>query len=751
MKKQTLASYFIVVIGSLVIMLGSYILFVVAKNARADTVSYTCTPQGKFLVSSSPKVVLTSDDESYVDTAMGWLKSMTKSSTPVVSTSTIVPDTDYSSNYQGAVAGTFTLEGRSYPTVSDAVIEITSPATLPDGYRGIVTGHVTETPEMWRWIIQVYKKDENGVRQIALQTAADGTTGDFSIDLSGVSPSEAGSWMFGILDANAGYAPHGEKWPTPAVYDGLEVQQLLITDSIYPWDSQPASADNTFSFANSNTGGKVFRLVDTSSGDILAEYLKPNGLIRSYKYEPGESGYGTPRKETSFVYDQSVALLVAIGVRDASLSKSLVDGLLLAQTKNGIHKGGIVFAVPQLTPEYHDEFYRTGAHAIATDALLAYIEAYPGDADSMSYRLAAIDALSFLETTISSDPATEGLYVGGFGAYSGDPEVFIGSTVIDWASTEHNVDAWQTLMRAGRVLDDATYTQRATSLATAITSKLYNDTEKRFNQGINGGFPDTAEPLDVNSWGAIQLYASGKVDEAKLALARLPLFAHNYSGIDGYAPFYDSPGYPGAVPSVWYEGSFGVALAMYHTGDYDGYRTLIDSLSQGQEDDGSFRYATTIDAAYDITISKSVASTAWYVLAMKGRDTMWNSCRYSPPLEEVAPVSEVPPSETDVSGSDASSGSGQRPTNQLTRQETSRNNDPATSPSEDISDPDKAGLKVASPKPVDITPRVPNENHVAIESEVEKKSDIQRMAFVGIPALIVISGAWYLIARARRG
>lgn len=653
-----LARFFV---GLLAVLSIGGIGFLLQHTVSSVTPPYACGVNGSFASPSQGPAVLTTDDQARIALASSWMKNMTGTRTATVTNSTITPDSDYNPSYQGVVSGTFGLDGRSFST--SASISVSSPTTVPDSYRGVISGQVLETPSPFRWIIQAYKRVNGVISQVPVQALADGTTGNFSIDLSGVDPSTQGEWMLGLLDADAGYAPYGSKWPD-AEYIGLEVQQYVITDTLYYWSTTPALTNGTFTFANSNTGSKLFRLVDTTTNpdDILAEYVKPTGLVRSYEYQVGETGYGTAVEDRSFAYDQAMAVFAAISTGDGALAKQLVNGLLQLQTQSGIHAGGFVFAGPQLSPSYTDMLYRTGAHAIATDALLAYIETYPADADTALYKVAAESALDFMQMTLSLSGDTMGLFRGGYGLYSGTPQTFNDSYVIDWASTEHNIDAWHALMRAGRVLGNTitNYRLMADQLDTVMSQKLYNTAEHRFNQGMTASGQDVSDPLDVNSWGSIQLYASGKPELAQASLARLSLFSHTRGGIAGYSAFYDGGGYPGAVPTVWFEGSFGVALAYYKNGDYTAYRSAIDDLAAAQEVDGSFRYATDADTAYDIGVSKSVASTAWYIVATSGRNIFWDTCIYNPPA---APSSSDP-----VIPEEGSSSGGKQETTQIGRE-----------------------------------------------------------------------------------
>lgn len=628
------------------ILVGVGVFYVSDSKTAADTIVYTCTANGVFRDPGSGPSALGSTDTSKIALANSWLTKMMAPNVQIVTTSTITPDEDYAPSYTGSTAGSFVINDRTYGTVPTASIVVDSPLSVADSYRGVISAHVTLTPTPGRWIIQAYKNNSGVITQVPVQALADGTTGAFSIDLTSVDNSYTGKWMLGVLDATAGYAEYGTKWPSPDQYVNLEVQELVVTDTTYLWATTPATADGRFSFPNDQVGAKMFRLVESSTGDILAQYFKPTGLIRSYEYQVGETGYGTGIQDLTYVYDQSVALFAAVSQSHASEAKQLVDGLLKMQTTSGAHTGGFVFAAPQLSPSYTNPYYRTGAHAIALDALLAYIKAYPADADIATYRAAAVSGLDFLQSLYSSSGATSGLYLGGYGAYSGMPETFDPSYAVTFASTEHNIDAWHALLDASLVLGNSVtnYSQLASNLDAAITSKLYNTSLGRLNQGINGGVPDTGDPLDVNTWGAIYMYATGKQTQANAALAHISLFENTIGGIKGYGPFYDSPGYPGALANVWFEGSFGAALALYDVGNYSAYRTLIDQLSAAQEIDGSFRYSKVQDITYGIGTSKSVASTAWYVLATVGRGTIWNTCMYMPPA--VAP--DVPVSATPV-------------------------------------------------------------------------------------------------------
>lgn len=735
----------IVTIG--VIATGVYIAQQSQNTFAANNYPYTCQADGTFTSLTSGAAAVTTADIATSAKALTWLKSQTQTESTITTPSSLAPSTEFPADYTGSISGTFSLEGVSYETKSDAPLTITSPSTVSPTYSGTVAGNVLVTPTAWRWIIQVYKKTPSGYVQIPKQTLADAENGTFSIDLSDVVNPPAGEWAFGILDAENGYAPYGTQWPSQEYYDGLEVQHKLVTDSIYDWSSTRAYVDGTFSFPNSNTGKKLFRLVDTQSGAILAEHVQLTGLIRSYQLDSDDPAAGTAFEDRSFVYDQSLALFAAISANDETLATTLVDGLLMLQETSGIHSGGFVFAAPQLTPAARDSLIRTGAHAIATDALLAYIQKYPSAPQAAVYSESAVAALNFLDSTLSTAGTTADLYLGGYGDYSGVGNSFNPAATITWASTEHNIDSWHTYVRAAKVLGDTpgNYTQKAEALQLAINEKLYNATDARLNQGMTIDGPDTANPLDVNSWGAIQLYATGQQDKAFKAIEQLPAFQFTRAGVTGYAPFYDSIGYPGAVPNVWFEGSFGVALALLRVGDTAGYRTLVDDLQQAQESDGSFVYATDPDPTYEIVDRKAVASTAWYILATTGRDSIWNSCTYSP---EQPPIVTPPTTPTTPTPPASSNGQAAKPGSTTQPNQTVGD---ITSDSVALSDPKTTPTTEAPTTPSTTTPSSNDKPDTTSQTQDEDTTSISWPLVGGIGAgVITLGGLWWLLFLRRR-
>jgi len=350
--------------------------------------------------------------------------------------------------------------------------------------------------------------------------------------------------------------------------------------------------------------------------------VPPIQNIRSYAVASNELGYGTNFVNYCYSYDQAIALLAMLAVGDMSTAQQLASGLLKLQTSGGGSDGGFVFSAPQLSASYGSAYYRTGAHAFATYALLCYVEAYPTDA-TQNYTTAIQKALAYLDRQLSASGNTSGLYLGGTGLYNdpaGEPETFNQKYNIAWASTEHNFDVWHAYQKAGAVLGDSTATAKATALQQQMLNKLWDGTHSRFYQGMQSNGADTSDPLDTHTWGAIWLHNVGRDDLAAqvMSAAALAPFQCTDKGARGYAAAYASGGYPGIVPSVWSEGTFGAAMAFLAIGDTVHWQATIDGIAGNQEADGSFRYVTTADATYQFTSSKSTIGAAWAVLAALG-------------------------------------------------------------------------------------------------------------------------------------
>lgn len=599
-----------------------------------------CTEGDIFQTPNVGGFALTSIHSDAAERAMDWIYSMAAPLGVNVSGGEISMSNDYRYDYLGAVEGTFSLENpSSYTVLNDTPIKVSSPVALEDNYRSEVRG-VVDPIYADTHHVRAYLFTDAEYEQSIVTPGTIGADGRWSLDLSPVPINFSGQWRFRLYDISTN-TQTGESWPQRDYLENLEIGLYSITDAEYPSLRQSAHPSGEYVFSRSFTGTKRVKLIDNKGNDdqsddmVLAISTARTGLVRSYELSPGDAGYGTPFQQRSYVYDQALALSAAISLGQNDRAHELARGLMATQKQGGESDGAFYFSTFQLAPQAGDTIFRTGAHAIALYSLLQYIQEYPSHIDINNANASAYQALDYLERMKSTTGPQTGLYLGGSGRYVSD---IYEDYIIPWASTEHNLDTWHALKKAGIVLDPR-YLQQADDLSDAIVDILWNDDTDRFYQGYGPINPDPADALDTSSWGSMMLAGIYDFKRADSALNRISVysFTDEETGISGWGPYSDVAGYPGATPTVWYEGSFGVLMAYARNNRPREYATVLADLSRGQLDSGAFRYATDTDLRYEIITAPSVASTAWYILATIGRDSFWRECSFAnaPPVSNL--------------------------------------------------------------------------------------------------------------------
>lgn len=563
-----------------------------------------------------------SGEHSAESSAWSWIRSQLGTGTVVTSPSVIEPDSLYDASWTGPVSGRFELIGVATPPVSaGSPVVLTEPTSISDDYRGVVRGHLDLPASSNRWIVNLVRATSSGVVQGGVQALAS-ADGSFGLDLASASPSStgaAGHWELQILDASRGYSQEGESWPHPGTFDDLVVRAVVVTDRAYVIGETSAKADGTFAFESSRPGAKVFQLVDSTTDTVLAEAAPDTGLVRSYDVDLEHSARGR-----TFGYDQALALITADSLGDSVTAARLTRGLLQLQTDGGPNDGGFVSSAAALNPAAALPEYRSGNQSVATYALLRHLRSLPpASGDRANVADAADRGVRWLLARQVHDGALSGLVTGGQGRTLADGS-FDPETVMPWASTEHNLDAWHTLRLAGSVLADratgAAAAAAAERLEAAIVDRLWDSNTQRFLQGWQPEGADPTPVLDVNSWGAIFLERTGRTGLARSSLDNVDAFATSDPPVSGYEPR------TLGAPLVWFEGSAGVALAQARLGDHAAAGTL-EALSSGQLSSGAFPEASRTDAEADMMASPAVAGTAWVILAQQaldGEPTIWD-------------------------------------------------------------------------------------------------------------------------------
>ncbi|WP_298751353.1 hypothetical protein [uncultured Serinicoccus sp.] len=544
-----------------------------------------------------------------------WVRAQLGSGTPVATPSVIAPDEAYPDAWTGPLSGTFELVGVDPPgQLTQTPVELDE-APDPDA-PGVVHGQVSVPPSPGRWIIDVVRRTPGGEVSAQLQTLVD-PAGRFSVDLAAAAPG-TGEWGLRLLDAQAGYAQHGATWPSPAVFEHLEVQLWVVTDAAYHVGTTTARVDGTFLLPESRPGAKVLRLVDTRTGQVLAEAAPDTGLVRSFDVPEAHPLHGR-----TYAYDQALALLTALSVGDEETARRLGQGLLALQVDDGPQQGALVASSAVLAPGYARPELRTGIHGVGTYALLRWLgELDPQDPARAEAEAGATWAVAWLMHQQVPEGPLAGLVTAGYG--QDGPGGFDPDAALPWASTEHNLDAWHALDLAGTTLSGASGVaagQAADRLDAAVMALLWDPQVGGFLQGRSPAGPDPTRALDVDSWGAVWLQATGRPSLAAGALARTADLAWTHDGRSGYAPHVVQQ------PLVWTEGTAGVALAQQRVGDATGARATLDGLGPAGPD-GARPGATRDDAAVSMTTASAVAGVTWVLLteqALAGRPSIWDT------------------------------------------------------------------------------------------------------------------------------
>lgn len=617
---------------SFLIIISSLITY--SYSAHAQSVSTElCTNQNVFSTPNSGDFALDEGEKDQARKAMNWIYTMME---PLGSTSNggeIYLDQVYGFDHINSVSGGISLDDLSrYPIINPSPLTVISPANLEDSYRGVVAGEVSFAVTPGAYEVRAYLFTDAEYLQSAVIPGVVDADGLWSLDLSTVPSSFMGSWRFRLYEISTDNQI-GESWPQENILENLEISLFSVTDAEYFIATQKATPDLNFNFDSTTIGTKRVKLIDNKRTDtatddiVLDSYTGGTGLVRSYELSPGDEGFGTPFQERSYVYDQALSLSSALSFGELNKASDLVNGLILSQQSGGVSDGAFFFSVPQLSPTTGDTIFRTGAHSIALYSLLQYIQTNPNDSNIDTYRNSAYRALAYLDTLKVTSGPQQGLYLGGSGRYISDAYQ---DYDIPWASTEHNLDTWHTFKKAYKVFDDEDYLNKATSLEDSIIAKLWNPVTQRFYQGYGPNEPDPADALDTSSWGSMMLIGVGEKAKSESSLDRLSVYQYTdvETGITGWGPYTNTGGYPGAIPTVWYEGSFGVLMAYARNNLGSLYQSTLDDLKRGQLPSGAFRYATDRDVTYEIITAPSVASTAWYILSTVGRDNFWQECSF---------------------------------------------------------------------------------------------------------------------------
>lgn len=358
-----------------------------------------------------------------------------------------------------------------------------------------------------------------------------------------------------------------------------------------------------------------------------------------------------PLRQRVATYDSALVALVLIRRGAREEAARIIEALLALQGPDG----SLPFSFILPRPEPKIAYVRSGAVAWVGYAAAEYLDsdrAGPARAEAIALARGAATYVMERQVAKPGDPR-DGLVRGGAGGFryelddKGEVRERLEAEDIQWASVEHNVDAFFFLRALARVTGEAAYADAAARIARAL-GRGWNGARGQLVRGFVATGPDDVPTLDCASWGSIFLGASGDRDRADTAASvadasfgsRDPRTGARGHRAQRSGPLVEAvllmqvlgPKLPARdwadVEAVWPEGSAGVALAAWRVGRVDRARAILDALEPLRGRDGSLP-TSTIDVPFLFDTRPSIAGTAWVELVRfelgrpKGQPTFW--------------------------------------------------------------------------------------------------------------------------------
>ncbi len=368
--------------------------------------------------------------------------------------------------------------------------------------------------------------------------------------------------------------------------------------------------------------------VDSWLAQTLVAWPSPSGALLL--------AVTAPAQRRISAYDNAlVALYLTRTARRAEAGR-----LLAAWAGLQAADGSVPFSFVLPAPDPSATYVRSGAAAWLGYAAVDYLDAAPDGPERdaivrLAHRLAAY--LLAHQVTAPGDPR-DGLLRGGAGTFRYDVanrnvrESFVPGE-LDWASTEHNIDAFFFFGRLARLVGRSEYEHAAQRIGAALLARAWMSDGGQLARGIGPSGVDAQFALDCASWGALFLLSIGeraKADTALAVAAGRYASADPKTGASGHRPYAHAPllanrnlaqHYADKVPvnewdrvdAVWPEGTAGVALAAWRLGDRQSAERYLQRLEPLRTSDG-WLPTLTREVPFEFDTHPSVAATVWVEL-----------------------------------------------------------------------------------------------------------------------------------------
>jgi hypothetical protein len=348
-------------------------------------------------------------------------------------------------------------------------------------------------------------------------------------------------------------------------------------------------------------------------------------------------------------YDNALLALYFMRTGQRPLAGKILAALGRLQRSDG----SIPFTFAWPKPEPHALYVRTGAVAWVGVAANEYLDSEAGGAEREAViKLAHLVSQYLIERQVGeATDARDGLVLGGYGTFvSAVREGRVHETYlpgyVEWAATEHNIDAYFFLRDFARITGKQRFADAAERIAAGLRTR-FMPVRAQLVQGVSRTGTDRALALDCASWGALFWLAAGDPARAARSLesAERHFASREEHGVSGHRPYARSrviadpklatmlrAKLPAErwddVPGVWAEGSAGVALAALRLGHVQRARDLIEQLDRLRTKGGGLP-TFTMEIPFVFDAQPSLAGTVWVELVRDelgredGKEMLW--------------------------------------------------------------------------------------------------------------------------------
>lgn len=313
--------------------------------------------------------------------------------------------------------------------------------------------------------------------------------------------------------------------------------------------------------------------------DWLKARMVSTGLVDSYQ----------DARDICYTYDQAVAAIAFQAKNDAVNARKVLDALKTMQYADG---------------SWHTAYYCTskGVQETAKHVgpvlwvamAVAYYEKKTGDTQYHAMGDKAVRwALQFQQA--------DGGLNGGLD-YDG--------SVLTWASTEHNEDAYSAFTSFG-------YPTDAGEVKTFLDNTVWDAANFRWYAGRN----DPWDPMDVNPWGVSALGATGTRDyQRSLDYVMSHHRSTQSQRVGAKTVTVDAFDFDSDRDDIWFEGTGQMVLAFKIVGRTVDADYFTGQLLKGQQSDGGVQYSLkgTHNGYWTMSKAKSVSATGWLIFAIEG-------------------------------------------------------------------------------------------------------------------------------------